>query len=106
VVLDVENIGKVGQNLRSFTLHFLTREHCGLCREAAPVISRVAFIARASVVARDVTADEELFDAYEHRIPVVLAPTGRVLAEGEVGFWPLLGAVLVARLRRAKGEEQ
>ncbi|MDF1595501.1 MAG: glutaredoxin family protein [Acidimicrobiia bacterium] len=105
-MLDVANIGFVGGNLRSFFVDFLTRQQCGLCRTAAPVILRVAVIARAEVSVRDVTTDDELFDRYEHRIPVVLGPDGRVLAEGQISFWALLGSVLRARARWAVGSRQ
>jgi len=105
-MLDVANIGFVGGNLRYFFVDFLTTQQCGLCRTAAPVISRVAVIARAKVNLRDLTNDDELFDRYEHRIPVVLGPDGRVLAEGQISFWALLGAVLKARVRWAVGSGQ
>jgi thiol-disulfide isomerase/thioredoxin len=98
-MLDVANIDKAGQNLRSFSLDFLTRPQCGLCSSVAPIISRVASIARADVILRDVNEDDELFDRFEHRIPVVLGPDGAVLAEGQIGFWGLLRAVLTARMR-------
>lgn len=48
------------------------------------------------------TSNDELFDQFEHRIPVVLGPDGAVLGEGEIAFWALLGAVLRARLRRGR----
>ena len=102
-MLDVANIDKVGQNLRSFSLDFLTRPQCGLCSSVAPIISRVALIARADVSLRDVNEDDELFDRFEHRIPVVLGPDGAVLAEGQIGFWGLLRAVLSARRRYRRG---
>ncbi|MDH5372234.1 MAG: glutaredoxin family protein [Acidimicrobiia bacterium] len=102
-MLDVANIGKAGENLRSFSLDFLTRQQCGLCKVAAPVILRVAGIARARLNVLDVDMDEDLFDRYEHRIPVVLGPDGRVLAEGEVSFGRLLWATVRARARWAAG---
>ena len=98
-MLDVANIDKGGQNLRSFSLDFLTRPQCGLCSSVAPIISRVAFIARADVSLRDVSHDDELFDRFEHRIPVVLGPDGTVLAEGQITFWTLLKAVFRARMK-------
>ena len=105
-MLDVANIDKGGQNLRSFSLDFLTRPQCGLCSSVAPIISRVSFIARADVSIRDVNTDNELFDLFEHRIPVVLGPDGAVLAEGNIRFWGLLGSVLRARMRRIERSEQ
>ncbi|HSR46047.1 MAG TPA: glutaredoxin family protein [Acidimicrobiia bacterium] len=92
--------------MRSFSLDFLTRPQCGLCDAAASIISRVAAIARAGIRIRDVTQDPALFDEYEHRIPVVLGPGERVLAEGRVDFWALLAAVLKARARWAVGSRR
>lgn len=101
-MLDVANIGMAGWNLRSFYLDFLTRPQCGLCRDVAPVISRVGRIARAPVRIRDVTQDDQLFDRFEHRIPVVLAPDGAVISEGNIDFWSLLRGVLAARVRAVR----
>ena len=46
------------------------------------------------------TSYDELFDQFEHRVPVVLGPDGAVLGEGEIEFWALLRAVLRARFLR------
>lgn len=98
-MLDVVNIGKAGENLRSFSIDFLTRPQCGLCGTAASIISRVAGIARARLNVIDVNDDEELFASYEHRIPVVRGPDGTILGEGHIEFGSLLREVILARLR-------
>ena len=98
-MLDVANIGKAGENLRSFSIDFLTRPQCGLCGTSASIISRVAGIARARLNVIDVNDDEELFATYEHRIPVVLGPDGTILGEGRIRFGSLLREVGLARIR-------
>lgn len=98
-MLDVANIGKAGENLRSFFVEFLTRPQCGLCDTAASIISRVTRIARADLQVVDVNDDDALFARYEHRIPVVLGPDGAVLGEGQIEFWNLLRSVGLARMR-------
>ena len=98
-MLDVANIGKAGENLRSFSIDFLTSPQCGLCGTAESITSRVAGIARARLNVIDVNDDEELFACYEHRIPVVLGPDGTILGEGHIKFGKLLREVGLARIR-------
>lgn len=86
--------------MSDFSLRFLTRPGCHLCEDAEPVVRRVASLSGAPVVPVDVDGDAELAVDWGLRIPVVLDPRGSVLAEGRIAFWPLLRAVLAARLGR------
>ncbi|MDH3260938.1 MAG: glutaredoxin family protein [Acidimicrobiia bacterium] len=68
--------------MSDFSLVFLTRSGCHLCEEAEPLVRRLAAEVAARVEARDIDADPVLLNEYTDRIPVVLGPSGRVLAEG------------------------
>ena len=80
-------------------MEFLIRSGCGLCDVAKPIVLRVARLTGLEVTITNVSANDELFDRYEHRIPVVLSPAGTVMAEGQITFWPLLFKALGNRLR-------
>ena len=85
--------------MRGFFLLFVTRDRCPLCQEAWPVVRRVARLAGVRVRAVDVDSDDEFLALYALRIPVVLDPEGRVLAEGHIRPGGLLAAVVASRLR-------
>lgn len=84
--------------MKPFTLELLTRPACHMCDDAASILSRVAAVVGAGVIVTDVDADPELAVDFGLRIPVVRASSGRVLAEGEVGFARLLVAALRVRI--------
>ena len=61
---------------------FLTRTGCHLCDEARPVVLAAATRLKIEVVEVDIDEDDHLVREYGLRIPVVVGPTGSVLAEG------------------------
>ena len=76
------DIGDTGGTLRVFSLIFLTRSGCHLCESAEPLVRRLAAQSGAHLEVRDIDADPVLLAEFSARIPVVLGPSGRVLAEG------------------------
>lgn len=70
--------------MSGFTVQFLTRPQCALCREAEPVVRRWTRRLGVAVMVVDVNGDARLNADFGVRIPVVLGPSGRVLAEGRV----------------------
>ncbi len=85
--------------MRAFFLEFLGRAGCHLCDEAEPLVRRSARLVGADLVRRDIDQDRGLSREYGSRIPVVLGPSGRVLAEGRIQPGGLLPAILVERIR-------
>ena len=67
-----------------FSLKFLTRSGCHLCESAEPLVRRWATQVGARLEVRDIDTDPALLAEYIARIPVVLGPSGRVLAEGVI----------------------
>lgn len=65
-------------------LRFLTRRGCHLCDEARPLVLIAAEEADAEVDEVDIDSDEALQTVYGSRVPVLLGPDDRVLAEGVI----------------------
>ena len=65
-------------------LVFYTRPECHLCAVAAPRVRRATLLN--GLALREINIDDhpELAVDYGLRIPVVAAPDGRVLAEGDI----------------------
>jgi len=57
----------------------VTRQGCHLCDEALSALKHLGV----EPELRDVDADNELFDLYDWRVPVVMVD-GRVIAEGRI----------------------
>ena len=70
--------------MSTFSLKILTRSGCRLCESAEPLVRRLAAEAGASVELHDIDTDPALLSEYTARIPVILGPSGRVLAEGNI----------------------
>lgn len=79
---------------------FYTRPGCHLCDDVRPVVERAAALARVEIEEVDVDGTAETAADYGLRIPVVVGPSGRVLAEGEIGLGRLLAEMLRERLGR------
>lgn len=84
--------------MSTFSLKFLTRSGCHLCESAEPLVRRLAAEAGASVEVHDIDTDPALLNEYTARIPVIVGPSGRILAEGIIGERSLKKA-LVAEAR-------
>lgn len=89
----IVDIGGTGGTLSVFSLKFLTRSGCHLCESAEPLVRRLATQVGARLQVRDIDADPALRAEYTARIPVVLGPSGRVLAEGIIDHRSLEKAV-------------
>lgn len=61
---------------------FVTRAGCHLCEIAEGVLARVAARYRVAVATVDMDTDDDLVRLYSLRIPVLLGPSGEVVAEG------------------------
>ena len=80
-------------------LRFLTRRDCPLCDEAEARLQRWAPRIGLTYTSVDVFAEPEIAGSYGDRIPVLLAPDGRVVAEGRWGSFELISGLLRERLR-------
>ncbi len=85
--------------MSDFRFLFLTRPGCHLCDDARPLVTRAAARAGVELSEIDVDTDDELTARYGLRIPVVLDPTGDVLAEGPTDD----GRALTRAMRAAAG---
>ena len=82
--------------MRNRKIVFLTREGCGLCEEARPHVARAARQLGVELVVIDLEEDPDLEAQYHLRIPVVLSPSGRILAEGSISRWQAFRAALLS----------
>ena len=85
--------------MSDFSLVFFTRPGCHLCKTAEPLVRRLAARAGAAVEVQDIGADPALSSEYSARVPVIVGPSGRVLAEGVIDERGLKQAIS-AELRR------
>ena len=53
------------------TLEILTKKGCGLCDEAKIIIDRVLKDYTARLIITDIESDDDLFEQYKERIPVL-----------------------------------
>jgi hypothetical protein len=85
--------------LSDFFVQFLTRPGCHLCEDARPTVQRAARMTGTRVEDVDITEDPETTVRWDLRIPVVLDPSGRVVAEGRIdlGTFELARRLLAAR---------
>ena len=70
--------------MKHFAILFLTRSGCHLCDQARPSVFRAAKRSGAEVIEVDIDSEDDLISEFGLRIPVVLGPDDRVLAEGNV----------------------
>lgn len=85
--------------MSDFFVTFVTRLGCHLCEEAEPLVRRLATRIGVSVEVQDIDADPALLHEYSHRIPVVLGPSRRVLAEGIIDEAELQKALATEQAR-------
>ena len=67
-----------------FAIKFLTRRACHLCDVARPLVRSEARRLGIEMIEVDVDGDDRLLALYGLRIPVILGPEDRVLAEGVI----------------------
>ena len=53
------------------TLEILTKKDCGLCDEAKIIVDRVLKDYTARLITTDIESDDDLFEQYKERIPVL-----------------------------------
>lgn len=70
--------------MSDFVLKFLTRPGCHLCDDARPLVESAAESESVEVEEVDVDSFPDLRSKYGNRIPVVLSPGGKVIAEGVI----------------------
>ena len=66
------------------TITFVTRKSCSLCDEALQTLRLAAKPPLVEITTIDVDSDRDLLKRFGNRVPVVLSPDGRVLAEGRI----------------------
>ena len=66
------------------TITFVTRKSCSLCDEALQTLRLAAKPPLVEITMIDVDSDRDLLKRFGNRVPVVLSPDGRVLAEGRI----------------------
>jgi glutaredoxin len=81
----------------SRTLTFVTRSACPLCDEAEALLERWSVRLGFDVETADVEADPTLESDYGTRVPVLLGPSGSVIAEGRWSQPRLVAALLRER---------
>lgn len=70
--------------MSDFVLKFLTRPGCHLCDDARPLVESAAESESAAIEEVDVDSSPELKARYGSRIPVLLSPDGKMIAEGVI----------------------
>jgi hypothetical protein len=98
VVSPVLDIGRRVGNLSGFRILFISKARCSLCEDAERTIEWAARLSGAGIDRHNLEDDPSLAQ-YAERVPVVLGPSGAVLAEGRVTLSRLLVALLRERRR-------
>ena len=70
--------------MSGFVVKFLTRVGCHLCDDARPLVESAAESEKVSIEEVDIDSFPELKAKYGTRIPVLLSPDGKVIAEGVI----------------------
>lgn len=73
---------------------FITKDKCPLCESGADTLRRAAAKFNIDVREVDIFDDDDIYDAYSTRVPVVLAPNGSVIDEGKLSQAKLTPALL------------
>ena len=75
-------------------VEFITKDNCPLCESGAETLRRAASKLDIEVHEVDIFEDDDIYDAYSTRVPVVLAPNGSVIDEGKISQAKLTPALL------------
>ena len=70
--------------MRPLVVTFYTRLGCALCSEAIKIVDSEVKRASMALTVIDVDNTPRLADAYGTRVPVVLGPNQRIIAEGRI----------------------
>ena len=87
-----------GENLNGFVVIFVTRRNCPLCAKAEPLVSTWVRRLGGRVRTVSIEGNPSLAQEFGTRTPVVIAPTGDVVAEGNIGRAALIVGLAKARL--------
>ena len=68
--------------MSGFVVTFLTRQECGLCDQARPLVASAVGRLGGELVELDIDSEPDLARRFGNRIPVVLGPAESVVAEG------------------------
>jgi hypothetical protein len=75
-------------------VELITKENCPLCESGAETLQRATARFKIDVREIDIFEDDDIYDAYSTRVPVVLAPNGSVIDEGKLSQAKLTPALL------------
>lgn len=75
-------------------VQLVTKANCPLCESGADTLQRVTGKLDIEVREIDIFDDDDIYDAYSTRVPVVLAPNGSVIDEGKLSHTKLTPALL------------
>ena len=75
-------------------VELITKENCPLCETGAETLQRATVKFNIDVREIDIFDDDDIYDAYSTRVPVVLAPNGSVIDEGKPSQAKLTPALL------------
>ena len=75
-------------------VQLVTKANCPLCDSGADTLRRATSKLDIEIRVVDIFDDDDIYDAYSTRVPVVLAPNGSVLDEGKLSQAKLTPALL------------
>ena len=75
-------------------VQLVTKSNCPLCESGGDTLRRATSKLDIEVREVDIFEDDDLYDAYSTRVPVVLAPNGSVIDEGKLSQAKLTPALL------------
>lgn len=81
-------------------VQLVTKANCPLCESGAETLRRTTAKFDIAVKEVDIFDDDDIYDAYSTRVPVVLAPNGSVIDEGKLSQAKLTPALLRLKVSR------
>lgn len=78
----------------SLYVELITKDNCPLCEAGAETLNRATSKLGIEVREVDIFDDDDIYDEYSTRVPVVLAPNGSVIDEGKLSQAKLTPALL------------
>ncbi len=75
-------------------VELITKDNCPLCESGADTLRRATSKFEIDIREIDIFDDDDIYDAYSTRVPVVLAPNGSVIDEGKLSQAKLTPALL------------
>ena len=75
-------------------VELITKENCPLCETGAETLQRATSKLKIDVREIDIYDDDDIYDEYSTRVPVVRAPNGSVIDEGKLSQAKLTPALL------------